>query len=182
MTKKLTLSAVMIAIATVLSVVAVYKLPNGGSVTFASMVPIIIVTYLLDFKWGILTCFAYSILQMVLGFYAPPVQNLSSFLIVILFDYVIAYGCLCLAGPIFKTLGKNRFSIAISGATVLILRFICHFISGVTIWKVYAEGKNPILFSLGYNGSYMLPELIITVVVLLLLSSFILRQVETRNY
>ncbi len=174
-TKKLTLSAIMVALATVLSFISVYRLANGGSVTLASMVPIILIAYLYDVKWSVLTALVYAIIQMIMGFYPPPTNDILSYFLVVMLDYIIAFGCLGLAGVFFKMLGKNKIAITLSGAIVVIIRFVCHFLSGVIIWDVWApEGQSVYLYSLTYNGSYMGLELVITVVVLALMSKFIL--------
>ena len=102
MTRKLTLCAVMLSIATVLSQITLFRLPAGGEVTAASMVPVIMISFLFGTKWGVFSALIYSLIQGVTRFYAPPVQNFISFLVVILFDYVIAFGVLGLAGGIWK--------------------------------------------------------------------------------
>lgn len=174
-TKKLTLSAIMVALATVLSFISVYRLANGGSVTLASMVPIIVVSYLYDAKWSVITSLVYAVIQMMIGFYPPPTNDVISYFLVVMLDYVIAFGCLGLAGIFFKMFGKGKVAVAISGAIVVFMRFICHFLSGIIIWGVWApEGQSVYLYSFFYNGSYMGLELIITVVVLTLLSKFII--------
>ena len=72
----------------------------------------------------------------------------------------------------FKNKMKNdSIAIALGGAVVTTIRFICHFISGATIWKDYADGAPVLEYSLKYNASYMLPELIITIVGLVVLAS-----------
>lgn len=165
-TKKLTVSAIMIAAATVLSFYAVYHLPSGGSVTAASMVPIIMLSVLYGTKWGVFSALCYALIQGVVGFYAPPVQNAVSFMLVILFDYVFAFGILGTAGFFVKITGKRKYSYALASAVVVFLRFLCHLVSGIFIWSAYApEGQSPLLYSLIYNGSYMIPELIITTLV-----------------
>jgi len=164
-TKKLTVSALMLALSTVLSFCVIYRLPSGGAVTAASMAPIIILSLMYGTKWGVFSALVYSVLQGVVGFYPPPVQNFVSFLIVILFDYVFAFGSLGFAS-FFGKLFSGKFSASLSAAAVVFLRFLCHLVSGIAIWSVYApEGQSPFLYSLIYNGSYMLPELIITTVV-----------------
>lgn len=174
-TKKLTLSAIMVALASVLSMISVYRLANGGSVTLASMVPIILISYLYDVKWSVLTALVYAILQMIMGFYPPPTNDVVSYFLVVMLDYILAFGSLGLAGAFFKMLGKNKIAITLSGAIVVIMRFICHFLSGIIIWDVLApEGQSVYWYSLTYNGSYMGLELIVTVAVLSLLSKFIL--------
>lgn len=165
-TKKLTTSSIMIAIAVVLSFVVIYRLPSGGAVTAASMVPIIMISVMYGTKWGVFSALCYALIQGVVGFYAPPVPNFLSFVIVILFDYVFAFGILGTADFFVKITGKRKYSYAFSSATVVFLRFLCHLVSGICIWSVYApEGQSPLLYSLIYNGSYMIPELIITTLV-----------------
>lgn len=169
-TKTITKSAVMIALATVLSLVTVYKLPNGGSITAASMVPIIFIALTSDVKTALLTSLTYSVIQMILGFYPPPVPNFISFAIVVLCDYVIAFGCLGLAGVLAKPFKNRRTGVIVGSASVMFIRFLCHFISGVTIWKSYAPEGTPVwIYSAGYNGSYMLVEAIISVIVLMVI-------------
>lgn len=176
-TKKLTTCAMMIALSTVLMLVSkVIPSPwlQGGSITLASMVPIIALSNIYGYKWGQTSVFAYSLIQMMFGFSAPPTQNFISFFLVVMLDYIIAFSVLGLSGIIFNLLGKKRIAIPISGAVVTFLRYVCHILSGVLIWGVYAPEGQPVwLYSLVYNGGYMLPEIIITTIVLSLLSKFI---------
>lgn len=171
-TKKLVRGAVAVALATILSMITIYKLPNGGSVTAASMVPIIYYAYLYGAKWGMLTSMAYALIQMIMGFYPPPTPNLGYFALVILLDYVIAFGVMGLSGVFGKPFGK--LGLPVGGAIAVALRFVCHFLSGILIWAPYAPEGMPVwLYSLTYNGSYMGLELIITVVVTALLTKFV---------
>ena len=82
----LTQSAMMLALATLLPFFAVFHLPNGGAVTLVSMIPLLFVAYKFDWKRSLLVAFAYSLIQMITGFYAPPTQNLLSFIAVVLLD------------------------------------------------------------------------------------------------
>ena len=171
-TTKLTRAAVMIALATALSFFRVIQLPNGGSITAGSMIPIIFVSYFLGWRYSLLTAFTYSLLQMLLqGIAVPPVENFLYYTLVIFLDYILAYTVLGLAGIVSGKI-KNTTLKYITGSTVCVtLRFICHLISGIIIWDVYApEGQSVFLYSLTYNGSYMLGELIITVMVMFFIS------------
>ena len=174
-TRMLTESALMVALAVVLSIFAVFKLPNGGSVTIGSMLPILLISFKYDFKWSVLVSFAYSMLQMLMGFYPPPTQDLLSFVLVIMLDYVIAFTVLCFAGPIYRSLDdKLSDSVRMTIACIVCFagRFVCHFLSGILIWDVYAPEGQPVwLYSLTYNGSYMLMEAIITSAIILLIGS-----------
>ncbi len=173
-TRRLTETAIMLALAVALSYVQIFSLPMGGSVTLFSQVPIIIVGYRYGTKWGISTGIIYGILEMLLqglGNFAY-VKGIGAYLVLILADYVFAFMALGLGGAMFKKSVKNQ-SLALGlGAFVgSLIRFICHFISGVTIWGEYANGwKSVWVYSLGYNGSYMAVEAVISVVVVVLLS------------
>jgi len=171
MTKKLTTSAILIALSAVLSMISVFKAPYGGSVTAASMVPIIIIGFLYSTKWGLLSGFIYAIIQMLLGGIAPPpVPSFIMYILVIFLDYIIAFTVLGLSGFFYRLIKKIKFSIPICGAIVMLLRFICHFISGIVIWDVYApDGIHVWIYSLLYNGGYMLPEIIISIIILFML-------------
>ncbi len=169
-TKKLTLAGMLIALATVLSFIKLFDMPYGGSVTAASMVPVIIFSMMSDLKWGLIQATVYGVIQLMIGWYAPPAQTFISFLLVILLDYVIAFGALGFAGGIYRKTGKSALGIAISCLTVMFLRFLCHFFSGILIWSSFAPEGQPVwLYSLLYNGGYMLGEAAVSLVVLLLI-------------
>lgn len=185
-TKKLTTCAMLVAFAVVLTLLSklIPSLPSGGSVTIASMVPIIIISIILDTKWGLISSLVFSLLQMmpvIGGFYPPPTQNFLNFFLVVMLDYVIAYGVLGLAGLFFKLFKRNLWAIPLSGLIVTGLRYVCHIISGILIWGVYAENQTVFAYSLTYNGSYMIPEIIISTVTLAVISKFILNQSKKFN-
>ena len=172
-TRQLTESAIMIALAAVLSMISIGRLPNGGSITAASMVPIIIIALRAKPSWAILTSITYACVQMLMGFYPPPVQSIGWFIAVILLDYVIAYGVLGCAGLIAKPFRNRRTGAMVATAAVLLARFACHFLSGIIVWGSGDPEVPAWLFSLTYNGSYMGPELVISVAVIALLSRII---------
>lgn len=174
MTRRLTETAIMIALATGLSYVTIFKLPMGGSITLFSQVPIMIIGYCYGVKWGCVTGIIHGILQMLLqglGNFAY-VKGIGAYLILILADYFVAFMVLGLGGGMFKKLIKNQTVALGVGAFVgSLLRFLCHFISGVTIWGDYADGwKSVWEYSAAYNGSYMAVEAIISVVGVVALS------------
>ncbi|MBQ2840912.1 MAG: energy-coupled thiamine transporter ThiT [Oscillospiraceae bacterium] len=165
-TKTLTECAVMVALATVLSLIPIYQAPYGGTVTLGSMVPMVVLCiHIKDFRWGLLACFAYSLIQMMFGFTAPPTATLGYFIAVVMLDYIVAFTVICLVNPLSKLLGNSVFGVSVATAFVVLIRFMCHFTTGILIWGVYAPEGQPVwLYSLLYNGGYMLPELVITVV------------------
>lgn len=181
-TKKLTTSAIMVALAAVLMFVSkVIPAPwlQGGSITLASMVPIIAVSLIYGSKWGLISGFVYSLIQLISGFYPPPTQNFLSFTLVVLLDYIIAFSVLGISHFFYKLTGSKKISIPISGMITVFIRYVCHILSGILIWGVYApKGQTVLLYSLTYNGSYMIPEIIITGVVLYLISDFIKSRIQ----
>ena len=149
-TKVLAEVAILVALATVLSYIRFVVFPQGGSVTLASMVPLVILSYRRGWKVGIFACLVHGLIQ----FYQDPwMLNWAQFLL----EYPVAFGVIGLAG-LFK--GKE-----LVGAVVgLGLRFLAHAIAGVVYWAPeYAPpGMSHILYSLIYNGTYMLPEIVIS--------------------
>lgn len=173
-TRKLTETAIMLALAVLLSYITVFQAPMGGSITAFSQVPIVLIGYRYGVKWGAGTGVIYGILEMLLqglGNFAY-VKGFAAYLILILADYVVAFACLGIGGAIFRKAVKNQtLALALGGAVASLLRFICHFISGVTIWGEYADGwKSVWAYSFGYNGFYMLFEGILTVIGVVVLS------------
>ena len=154
--------ALMIALGTVLANIKIYELANGGSVTLFSMVPFILVSFRHGAKWGLFTGFVNSLLQMLLGFYAPPAPGLLPLVGMILLDYVLAFTLLGLAGAFAKPFRNRLVGVAVGTAAVCLIRYLCSFLSGVLIWGNLSEGLPAWVYSLGYNGSYMIPETILT--------------------
>lgn len=159
-------TAVMLALSTILSMIVLFDMPMGGSVTPFSMLPVMVIAYRYGFKWGLLTGAVYGVLQMFLG-----MNNLSyatnwvAAVCIILFDYVVAYMAVAFAG-LFRKLKNQAIGFSIGVVIACVLRFICHFITGVTVWADYSDGVWPVVsYSLIYNGSYLLPELGVTIVV-----------------
>ena len=139
----------------------------GGGFSLFAQVPIIIVSYRHGIKNGIAASTVLAVFEMMMGFKNfSYVSGIAAYLIVALADYIIAFGCLGLGG-IFrgKIKGNQKSELAAGALTVCIIRFICHFISGITVWSGYCpEGQAVAVYSLTYNGAYMLIETIITLI------------------
>lgn len=169
-TKQLTLSGIAISLSIVLSIIPIIRMPNGGSVTLASMLPLILVAVLTNTKWGILTAFSYSIIQIVMGFYPPPTPSLLNFVLIILLDYIIAFTFVGFAGVFMKKIKNKVVAIGMGTCMVMSMRYLCSFLSGVLIWGIYAPAGMPAWqYSLIYNGSYMIPEIILTTILAMLI-------------
>ncbi len=164
-TRRLTESALMLALSTILSAIPPVSFPFGGSITIFSQVPVILISYRYGIKWGAFTGLSMGVVQMLFGFSNfSYVSGITAYLILIFADYIIAFGAIGLGG-MFKNIIKNQqLSISLGAIIVCVIRFVCHFISGVTIWGDYANGATEVFsYSFTYNASYMLPETIITV-------------------
>ncbi len=173
MTRRLTETAIMLALAIGLSYVKIMELPMGGSITLFSQVPIIIIGYRYGAKWGISTGIIYGVLEMLLqglGNFAY-VKGIVAYLVLILADYVLAFMALGLGGGMFKKMKNQTIALALGAFAGSALRFVCHFVSGVTIWGDYADGwKSVWQYSAAYNGSYMAVEAAISVAAVVALS------------
>lgn len=161
--KRLVLTAMLIALATALSLVKIWQMPLGGSITLFSMLPIALISIEYGVGWGMAGAFIYSLVQMFLDLGAVLSWGLSPVAVVgtILLDYILAYSSIGLSG-IFRK--KGVLGICIGVFIALLLRFICHLISGTIIFDIWMpEGwASPLIYSICYNGLYMLPELVLT--------------------
>ena len=165
-------SAVMIALATVLSLLKVAKLPAGGSVTFASMLPIVLISYRHGWRYGLASGAVYGVLQQLLGLETLSyATSFSAAMAIILLDYLIAFAVLGLGG-VFRKSGMRQSLALVSGATLAsALRFVCHVISGATVWAgLSIPTEAALIGSIAYNATYMLPETLILLLVLFYLS------------
>ncbi len=162
-------SAIMLALSIALFAVSdalPWPFLYGGGFSLFGQVPIIIVSYRHGIKNGLIASTGLALFEMLMGFKNfSYVSGIVAWLIVAFADYIIAFGCLGLGG-IFKGKFKNQTSELVAGGLVVcFIRFLCHFISGVTIWSGYAPENMLVgIYSLVYNGSYMLIETIITVI------------------
>ena len=163
-------SAIMLAIGTVLSMFT-FSGPwaLGGGITFCSMLPLVIVSHRCGCKWGLFTAFVYSLLQMILGIQNVQYATSAGMAIaIILLDYVIAFSVVGLSA-MFNGVIKNRLvSLEVGIIFTFLIRLLCHFLSGVLIWEVLWPnelGWAAPVWSIAYNASYMIPEIIITGVV-----------------
>ena len=198
-TQKLMLCSMMIAIATVLALICEYipflNLPFGGGFTVASMLPIVLISYMFGCVWGLGCAFTYSVVQMLIGFrtvsafFMPADDNyagsIAAALGICFIDYVLAYTALGLGG-IFRKINNKTVSLVVCVVFALSLRYIAHIISGYIFFGAWAEwfftqegfyavgesilsvfsGKGlALVYSIFYNGLFMIPEIVLTSVV-----------------
>ena len=160
-TRMLCEGALMVALAQILGYLKLAEAPNGGSITFA-MFPIILFAVRWGLRPGLMAGFLFGLLQLIFdGAYAWGWQSM-------LLDYLVAFTPLGLAG-LFRGKSWGLFAGTLAGC---LARFAIHYISGVTVYKILAPTEflnwtfsSPALYSLVYNGSYMMPNTIITLLI-----------------
>ena len=155
-TKQLVYSAVAIALAVVCSMIKLFEMPMGGSVTLLSMLFIVLIAYWYGPYVGIMTAVAYGLVQFVTEpiFYTIPQM---------LLDYPLAFGALGLAG----FFNNKKYGLQIGYLVGVVGRFIFATISGVVFFAAYApEGMNPLVYSMGYQASYLVPESVVTLIII----------------
>ena len=155
-TRVLTEVVAAVALSGVLHLITLYQLPEGGRITAAAMVPVLFVAIRRGPRIGILAGIAFGLVVLIEEPYIyHPLQ--------VLLDYPLAYGALGLAG-FFRKLPLAGVITGIAG------RFVCHFTSGLVFFATYAPpGLSPILYSAIYNVSYLIPELVVSSIVMYVL-------------
>ena len=175
-TQLLAEGAVVVALGTVLSIIK-FDMPLGGGVTLCSMLPLVFYSYRNGIKWGVFTAFVHSVIQMLLGIDNVQYGKTALMVFAIAFlDYIVAYTVLGFAGMFRGKLGSDKKEIALGSIITIFARFLCHFVTGIFIWEALwpnAYGYAPVIWSLIYNGSYMLIELVITTIVATIIVKFV---------
>ena len=183
----------LIAIASVLSIFQPFQLPFGGGITIASMMPLVILSFCYGTRWGILSAFLYSIIQLLLGaktvtaFFLPGDSQMILWhaILICFLDYILAYSVLGLGGLFKNKIKNSTVSITVGTVFALSLRYIVHIISGAVFFGSWAEWfftqegfyafgsailetfsgfSLAAIYSIIYNGTYMIPEIIITAI------------------
>ena len=202
-TKRLTESAMLIAVAVVLELVSkmfIPEMPFGGQVTLVSMLPVVLISYRHGVKWGLVAGLGYAMIEMLLGartvaaafqpgYFGDGTMILNALIMCVL-DYLAAFTALGLGG-MFRSRIQNPGAALCCGSVVsLTARYACHVLSGYILFSGWAEwfftqdgfpawgaslvealspGMLGFVYSLVYNGMYMVPELILTAAVALFL-------------
>lgn len=203
-TRRLTESAMLLAVAIVLELLSkmfIPEMPFGGQITLVSMLPVVLISYRHGVKWGICSGFAYALLEMAIGtktvaaafqpgYFGDGVLIVNA-LIMCLLDYVVAFTVLGLGGAFRNKIQNSGVALMTGSLVALGARYVTHIASGYILFAGYAEwfftqegfpawGANLVetlspellgfVYSVVYNGMYMIPEMIITAVVALLLA------------
>ncbi len=154
--KQLVFAAMCVTLSMVTSMIKLFDLPMGGSVTLFSMFFITFVGYLYGVRAGLTSALAYGLLQLITDPYIISIPQL-------LCDYILAFGALGLSG--FFTNSKHGM---VKGYLVGILgRLVFSVLSGVIFFAQYApENMSPLGYSLAYNGLYIGAEGIMTIILI----------------
>ena len=125
--RALTESAVLIAMAFILSMMKLFPMPMGGSITPVSMLPILLIGFRHGLVWGLISGFAFSILQFIEGpYFLFPIQ--------FLLDYTLPFTALGLTG-FFR---NRKYGFQVGSFIAIGIRTICHVFSGVLFFSEYA--------------------------------------------
>lgn len=195
-TQRLILTAMMLAVATVLALLCQYipflNQAFGGGFTICSMLPLVIVAYMFGTRWGLFAGFVYAVLQALMGhstvmaLFTPSDESymgILSAILIVLIDYIIAYTVLGFGGIFRGKLGKTR-ALCLGAVVALSLRYLAHIVSGAIFYGQWAEwffsemgafgegvlstfsgGALALVYSIVYNGMYMIPEIVLTTMV-----------------
>ena len=201
-TKRITESAMLIAVAIVLELLSklfIPEMPFGGQVTLVSMLPVVLISYRHGVKWGLVSGVTYALLEMALGaktvsaafqpgYFGDGVMLLNAVIMCAL-DYLVAFTVLGLGGA-FRRKHAPRGALVRGVVLALTARYLCHVASGYILFSGWAEwfftqegfpawgaalvgSLSPnalgLAYSAVYNGMYMLPELVITMVAALII-------------
>ena len=195
-TKRITESAMLIAIAVVLELVGksvIPPMPFGGQLTLCAMLPIVLISYRHGVKWGLTAGFGYSLVQMALGAdvvtaafqpgYFGDGAMLGRALTMCVLDYVLAYTLLGLGGCFRRKIRSSGMALMCGGLVAMGCRYLSHIFSGYILFAGWAEwfftqegfpawGAGLVqslspdvlgwMYSIVYNGMYMIPEMILT--------------------
>ena len=153
---------------------------QGGGVSLFASVPIIVLSYRRGFRTAVPAAFLLSVFELIMGLKNFAwVKGPVSYIVVADFDYILAFSVFGFGGIFRKRKGKLAAKIVGGAVLTNAVRFICHFLSGITVWSEYTQGnggftnldslihgitKGSVLYSVTYNGGFMLPETIIAAI------------------
>ena len=203
-TKRLTESAMLIAIAVVLELAGkmlIPPMPFGGQLTLCAMLPMVLISWRHGVRWGLTAGFGYALIQMALGAgtvtaafqpgYFGDGTMVGNALLMCLFDYVLAYTLLGLGGCFRGRISRKGVALMCGSLVALGARYLAHIFSGYILFSGWAEwfftqegfpGWGAALvetlsadllgwiYSIVYNGMYMIPEMILTAAAALLVA------------
>ena len=158
-TRQLVFSAAAMALAMITSMIKLFEMPMGGSVTLLSMFFVSLIGYWFGLSGGLMAAIAYGFLQLIVDPYIISIPQMLT-------DYIFAFGALGLSG-IFS---NKKHGLVLGYLLGVVGRFVFTFLSGVIFFGMYAAdyGMTAVGYSFVYNGSYIAAEAIITIVIIML--------------
>lgn len=165
-TRCIALAGITVAMSFGLSYIKLFEMPQGGSITLCSLLPIMIFSYVYGPKKGVFVCFIYGVLQAIQD---PWIIHPAQFLL----DYPVAFATIGLSG-IFANSFKNlpQVGFLLGGIVASAARFISHVLSGVFAFaSTYAGDVDSWLYSLGYNSFVFIDIAIVLVIGAIVFSS-----------
>lgn len=158
-TKQLVFSAMAMALAMITSMIKLFELPMGGSVTLCSMLFVCLVGYLYGISGGLMAAISYGFLQLIVDPYIISIPQMLT-------DYIFAFGALGLSG----LFARKKHGLVLGYLAGVLGRFFFAFLSGMIFFGSYASSYNMAapVYSFVYNGAYIGAEAAITVILLML--------------
>ena len=151
-TRRLTESAMLLAMAIVLELVAkmfIPEMPFGGQITIVSMLPVVLISYRHCMRWGFVASFTYALLEMALGAKTVSAAFLPGYfgdgtmifnaIVMCLLDYVVAFTVLGLGGLFRDRIGNRGTALVCGSLVALGARYVSHIASGYILFSGYAE-------------------------------------------
>ena len=172
--RTMAIGAMCMALASVLSLIKLWAMPFGGSITLLSMLPLLLFAYCYGVGPGLVLGALYGVLQFLLdGARFAALGAIPNLL-----DYPIAFGLLGLAG-VFSKLPNQKVGLSAGFLLGVAGRCLASFLSGVIFYAEYApEGMNPAVYSIAYNGAYLLPECLLCIVVGLMIAPRLVKELR----
>ena len=161
-TRKIVYGGMCISLAFILSYIRIFRMPQGGSITPGSMLPIILYSIIFGPAAGVVAGISYGFLQF---FQDGGVIHWAQLFL----DYPLAFGFLGLAGIIPRTFNIRPRIVA--GTVIAVLgRGIMHVLSGAIFFAEFAGDANPWIYSMVYNGTFLGVEGILAISIAIMLS------------
>lgn len=161
-TRSIVFAAICIALSFALSFIKI-SMPFGGSITFASFVPILVYSYFYGPVKGLIAGLVYGLLQFIQdSWFLTPVQ--------FILDYILAFSSIALAG-VFRNVLMEKGSVIAGAATVGFVRLIMHILAGIIFFNAgivydWIPQDTALLYSTIYNVIYVVPDILISIAVI----------------
>lgn len=171
-TKRLTLTGLLISISLILSKCKISFLINGGSITLFSMVPLIIISFMYSYRWGLFSGSIYGLLHFITTNTSFKGLNIVTVCTSIFLDYIVAFSFVGFTS-FFTIYGIKSINIRLTIPVIssFFFKFLTHVLSGILIWNtVFHAFWASLISSITYNLIYNIPEVLITLIGILIVN------------